>query len=151
MKIYGETFPVLVAVGPWRYDEESMQAMSLAYEPYFEQDLPYALLSVSPRDAAPTGAKERRVIADWANSPRVRERSGKLCAGSAVLVPSALARGAFTALLWFWTPPSPLRPVGTIDEGLDYCFERLAAKHIPLRASPESIRRDVKAFLHNVV
>ena len=78
MKVYGDTFPLLVAVGPQHFDEAAMKEMAAAYEPYFARNERYTVLNVSPRGASNPGAKERKLITDWVNSPRVRDCSKRL-------------------------------------------------------------------------
>lgn len=151
MRILDDTFPLLVAIGPKKYDQEAVDLMSRAYEPYFKRNERYALISVAPRDASMPGPKERKLITDWTNSARVRDCSARLCIGSATVVPNTLARGALTALLWFWTPPSPLQPVATVDEALDYCLGRLRAEGLPLRAGEQAVRKLVREQLRDIL
>src|SRR5690606_35921348 len=102
------------------------------YARLFRRGKRYAVLSCSPIDAKATNAHGRKLIVDWAQSKEVRENSAKLCVGSATVVPSALARGALTAILWVWSPAAPHHPCGTVEEGLDWCLQRLRAGHVAL-------------------
>jgi hypothetical protein len=151
LRIYDDTFPLLVGIGPKRFNEETVRQMGEAYEPYFKRGERYTVLNVTPRDAVLPDAKSRKLITDWVNSPRVRDCTGRLCIGSATVVPNTVQRGALTALLWFWTPPSPLRPVGSVNEGLDYCFELLRQEGLKLPREDAAVRLLVGERLRDVV
>ncbi len=56
--------------------------MTQGFERYFVRGERYATLHVSPKDADAVGAKERKLIVDYANNPRVKEFSKKLCVTS---------------------------------------------------------------------
>ena len=150
LRIYDDTFPLLVGVGPKRFDEESVREMADAYEPYFRGAERYAVLTATPRDAVLPDARARRLMTDWLNSPRVRDCTRRLCVGTATIVPSTVTRGALTALLWFWTPGSPLKPVATVDEGLDYCFERMRIERVKL-SDEAAVRKLVGERLRDIV
>jgi len=151
LPIFDDTFPLLVAVGPQRFDVESVREMAASYEPYFERNQRYVVLNVTPRGAAVPDANGRKLVIDWVNSPRVKDCSARLCLGTATVVEGALSRGALTAMLWFWTPPSPLKPVATINEGLDYCFDRLRSEHLQPSAGEAAVRKLVQGRLRGIV
>jgi hypothetical protein len=150
MRFVDDFFPLLVVAHAARFDEVEFREMAEGYERYFKRNERYALLTVLPGEFVRLGACERRLIADWLNTPRVLESAKRLCVGAANVVPSAVARGALTALLWFWTPPTPLRPAATVDEGVDFCFESLAGAKVPLERPMESIRLGVLDHLRNL-
>jgi hypothetical protein len=147
MRFVDDFFPLLVVVHGPRFDDGEFREMVDGYERYFERDERYAILTVSPGDSVTLGARERKLIADWANTPRVHEVSKRLCVGTATVVPSRLARGALTALLWFWTPASPFHPVTTVDEGLAFCFQSLERANVPLERPMDAVHLGVVAQL----
>jgi hypothetical protein len=120
-------FPLILHVGPQRYDDEQLQAMWDGWARYFERGQRYALVSLTRRDAESPPARVRKAMADWASSPAVREKSKALCVASATVVSSAMARGALTALMWLWKPAMPHSAVGTVAEALAFCLPRLEA------------------------
>ena len=65
-------------------------------------------------------ARARKRIADWADAPRVRELSKKLCVASATVVAGPISRGALTAIMWLWKPASPHKAVANPSEAIDY-------------------------------
>jgi hypothetical protein len=139
-------WPLLLSVGPRVWDERTVADMAAGYERYFERGERYALISGSPRESS-IGARERKLITDWTNLPRVRERSGALCVGSATIVRNALSRGALTAILWIWKPASPHLAAATSDEAIDYCLGQLSSAGVRLNGAPESIRRGAQRVL----
>ena len=147
MHFIDDTFPLLVVLHAARFDDGEMRDMVEGYEKYFKRAERYAVLIVSPGDSVHLGARERRLISDWVNSPRVRKHSGTLCVGSATVVPSAIARGALTAILWFWTPPCPVRATPTVEEGFDFCLERLASAGLALPRPIDQVRAEVLSML----
>jgi hypothetical protein len=147
MRFIDDTFPLLVVLHGARFDAAEMRDMVEGYERYFERGARYTVLIVSPGIFVRLGARERKLIGAWVNDPRVRELSGKLCVGSATVVPSAMARGALTAILWFWTPPWPNCAVSTVEEGLDFCIGKLADASLPLPRPTEEIRAAVLGML----
>jgi hypothetical protein len=141
-----DCFPLLVCIGPHQFDDAAMAEMRDGYERYFVRGERYALVSCSPRGSV-TGARERRLIADWANTPRVREKSRELCVGSATVVHNALARGALTAIMWVWKPSSPHHVASTAEEAIDWCLARVAEAGLVLPRSPSKVRAELVSLL----
>lgn len=131
--------------GPPQRDS-SRRLTSPGFERYFARGERYALITGSPRDSV-IAARERKLITDWTNSPGVRERSRELCVGSATIVPSALSRGALTAMLWVCKPTSPHLAAADGDEALDFTLAKLEEARLPLAASPSIVRREALKVL----
>ena len=151
MHFFEGAWPLLVSVGPMQTTDVELEQTWAGYERYFARGERYALMTVSPREAQSPGARERKRMADWANTPRVREFSKKLCVGSATVVPSAIMQGALTAILWLWKPAAPHLAVRTVADGLTFCLERLAAEKVPIPQGPEALRRAVNAEVAQIV
>lgn len=128
VELFEDHRPLLIVVSPADMSLRTIDSMASAYERVFQRGRRYALVSVSRRGGQPIGAKERRAIAEWASSARVREMSKQLCVGSATIAEGALQRAALTAIQWFWTPVAPHRPVATAAEAVDFCHERMKAE-----------------------
>ena len=151
MEFYEGSWPLLVSLGPKVYDRAAIELMQASFERYFLRGERYALVTVSPRGSTPPGAHERRAIAEWANSPRVRDYSKRLCVGSGTVVENALMRGALTAMMWIWTPVSPHKAVSTTDEAIDFALEKLKAANIPLPRGGEALRVEIHSWLRGRV
>ena len=147
MKFVEITFPLLVAISEKAYTPREFDEMVLGYERYFQRGERYALITWTPDGGELPGALARKRIADWANEPRVREMSARLCVGSSAVVPSAASRAAMTALLWFWKPASPLKLCATPTQAIDWCLDRLLAEGLSVRHPRaevhEMLRREV--------
>lgn len=139
-------WPLLITIGPDVWTERSVTEMAEGFERYFGRGERYALITASPRDAV-MAAKERKLVTDWTNTARVRDRSRELCVGSATITHSALARGALTAMMWIWKPAAPHLAVADTDEAMDYALAQLAAAGIALELSPNVMRREAKKFI----
>ena len=151
MNFMEETWPLLVVEMSKAMNEDALNELRSGFERYFARGERYSLLSVTPRGAATPSAKERKAIADWTNSPRVRQFSKELCVGSAAVVTNPLARGAITAMLWLWTPASPFKVVASIEEGLDYCFSQSAKAGLKLPRELAVIRKEILARLQGMI
>lgn len=144
MRVFADTFPLLVAVAPRRWDAEAVKRMSDAFDVYFQRGERYAVISIQPDDSITPGPTERRLVLDWLESPRVRRYAGELCVGAATIMHGALMRGAFTAVLWFWKPPFPMETVPTVARAVDYCVERLRAAGVKVPADSAELTERVE-------
>lgn len=151
MRLLGEAFPLLVQVGPMQFTEEAVREMAALYEPYFARGERYATVSLQPRNAKTPGAKERKLIVDWVTSARVAEATKRLCVASATVLPNPIARGVFTAMLWVWSPAVPVRPVATIEEGLDHCFDGITRAELKLPKPEAVLRQEILHALRGVI
>lgn len=149
MQFILDHWPLLIVISPpTGYDAATIRAMNDGYERIWEKGERYALVSHSPPSAeAATGARSRKLIAEWANSPRVRRMSKEMCVGSATIVRSALARGSLTALLWLWSPSSPHHVAASPEEAVDWCLGQLANAKVPLQAPAADVRRAALALM----
>lgn len=141
-------FPLLIVISPrGGYDEAAIREMDAWYEQLWARGARYALISASPRDAEATSARGRKLIAEWANRPRVRRMSREHCVGSATIVEGTVARGALTALMWLWTPASPHKAVATPEEALAWCLEHIRSAGLELPEPEEKLRKRAIATL----
>lgn len=149
--LVGDYFPILLLVSPTQYTEDTVRQMAEAFEEYFIRGTRYVVISVSPNRAQPPDAKHRKLVTDWITSPRVMSYSGRLCLGSANIVPNALARGMHTALLWAWSPPFPIKPVAGPREALDYALAALEKAGVPLPPGGAALRVKIQRRLQEIM
>ena len=121
--------------------------MADGFERYFARGERYAVLSTSPRNAKVPAHAERKMIGEWANHPRVRDFSKRLCIGSAAVVHNALSRAALSIITAIWKPPLPLEIVPTFERGLDYCLQRIREERLPVPRSLDLVRNEMLALL----
>ncbi len=134
------TFPIIMVVGEAEHGDEQLRQLRVGWERFFARGERYASINYYPKNTKLPDAKTRKSITDWASSPRIHEMSAKYCVGAAVVLQSAVTRGAFTALTWVWKPAFPQKAVATLDDAVAYCADQLAAADVPLRRSiPELI------------
>jgi hypothetical protein len=151
MRLLVDTFPLIVGIGPKRFDEEAVRAMAAAFEPHFNAGKRYAFVSVQPSDTTTPGPQERKLVLNWVTSPRVQRCASELCVSAAAVVDSAMLRGALTAITWFWKPPFPMKAVATPQLGLDYCLDQLVAAGISLPASRQALFARAQAQLKSAM
>ena len=77
------------------------------------------------------GPSWRRELTDWTSHPTVQLNSARYNVATAVIVPSALARGVLTAIGWLWKPASPVRGFAAPAEAIDWCCDLLLKAKIP--------------------
>ena len=123
--------------------------MADGFERYFARGERYAVLSTSPRSAPVPAHAERKAIAEWANHPRIRDFSKRLCVGSATVVHNALSRAALSIIMAIWKPPSPFEIVVSFDRGLDYCLTRIREEKLPISKSLDVVRYEMLALFRD--
>ncbi len=148
MKFVLDVFPLVVAVGGLEYSEQELKEMMAGYDALFARGDRYALITYTPDGGQLPGARERKRIAEWAESPRVRDFSKKLCVGSATVVQNALMRGALTAITWLWKPAAPHKAVSTPNEGIEWCLDQLEGAGIRMPHARDQVfaKLGTKAF-----
>jgi hypothetical protein len=133
-------WPLVVATCPTRVADESMESFIAVFTELHLRKERFALIfDTRPTQSLPS-AKWRKAMADWANEPRVRLNTERYNVGWAIVFSSALARGACTALLWLWRPPSPQFAAATMEEAVDWCCQQLTRSDVPLGPWLEELR-----------
>ncbi len=141
MRFIEEVYPILITVAPPEgVDATYIRDMAAFFERQWKLKRRYALISASASGNAGASAHGRKLIVDYANSPRVRAMSKEFCVGAATIVPNAFARGALTALLWLWTPPTPHYAAAAAEDAADYCIGQLEAARIALPGGAAALR-----------
>jgi len=149
--LIGDYFPLLVQIQPKVLTAESIAKMGEEFEVYFRRGERYVVVSLQAKNAHSPSATERKLVADWVNSPRVMEFGGRLCVASANVSRSAFERGMLTALLWIWRPPFPLKPFPTVEAALDYALEMATGASLQLPMDTPLLRRIVLERLRDFI
>lgn len=151
MRFIDDCFPLLITIAAPNFDAAEVKSMADGFERYFARGERYAVLTASPRNAPAPGQRERRMIAEWANHPRVRDYSKRLCVGSATVTPNPLARAALSVIMAFWKPPTPLEIAPTVEKGLDYCLRRIQEERLPMSKPNELVRYEMLRLLKDAI
>jgi hypothetical protein len=149
LRFIDDCFPLIATISASQFDEAEIRSMADGFERYFARGERYALISVSPRNAPAPGPQERRRIAEWANHPRVRDFSKRLCVGSATVITNPVARAALTVITALWKPASPLQACPSISSGLDYCLRRIQEERLVLPAPADLVRYQLQKVLED--
>lgn len=120
----------IVHINYGEYETDEWQEHALFVERLLNRREPFALIN-NLAGVRPPGATERRIISDCI-AKRREDFLRYLCA-SAGVQPSALARGAMTAIQWVSPPPFPFKVFATVEEAEAWALraigERMLAKH----------------------
>jgi hypothetical protein len=73
------TFPLIVSVRGTATASSEFDEMLAGFERYFLRGERYALILYTAEGGDLPGARNRKRIAEWANQPRVRALSARLC------------------------------------------------------------------------
>jgi hypothetical protein len=151
VRFIDDCFPLIVTISAPNFDQAEVKSMADGFERYFARGERYAVLSATPRNAPPPGQRERRMIADWANHPRVRDYSKRLCVGSAVVTPNPLARATLSVIMAFWKPPTPYEIAPNHEKALDYCLHRIQEERLALSKPLDLVRYEMLRVLHDAI
>jgi len=83
---------------------------------------------------SPANPKQRKRLAEWQTQPEMYDGTRTYLIGAAVLIRSALVRGATTAVLWMFPPPAPTKLFGEPADAIPWLREQTEAGGIALRA-----------------
>jgi hypothetical protein len=133
---------LVLAISDADFDDNEHRTMSAGFDGYFARGERYALLWMQAPNGRSPGLRERAQIAGWIAHPRVRDFTKRLCVGAAAVVPNSIVRGALSAIMMVAKPPTPFNVVSTPAEGIDRCFEYLAASGLSLPKPKDLIRRE---------
>ncbi len=115
---------VLMTLGESLSDDSVGQIAAFFHTVHVRKEL-FALLVDTTRIKEVPSATWRRDLTDWTGKQDVQENSKKYNLGTAVVLSSAFARGAFVAIGWLWKPASPVRGFATAAEAVDWCSDQL--------------------------
>lgn len=144
-------FPLIVTVASPKFDDAELRAVAEGFDRYFKRGERYALIWSAPRGAPPPSQQHRRGIADWANQPRVRDATKRLCVGTATVTQSQLMRASLSIIMAFWKPASPFKIVPSLESGLDYCLRRISDERLTMVTSPDRAKREMLELLKDEV
>jgi hypothetical protein len=151
LRFVDDCFPLIVTISAPNFDEREVKSMAEGFERYFAKGERYAVLAVTPRNAPAPGQRERRLIAEWANHPRVRDYSKRLCVGSATVTTNPLARAALSVIMAIWKPPAPFEIAPTPAKGLDWCLQRIQDERLALSKPVDLVRYEMLKLLADAI
>jgi hypothetical protein len=116
-------WPLVIARIPEVLDEPAIDSMLQGFDRVLERSARFAtLIDTSAMKGFPD-ARARSKIGEYMKARTMAEAAYNL--GNAVVILSAPARAALTAINWLRRPVTPQYLVGTAWEGIDWCCERL--------------------------
>jgi hypothetical protein len=123
-------------------EDEDLENMIRHFQVMMHGGRRYALLVYCEDNANVLTARQRKRVSNWYRECADQVR--RINVGTAVVIESALVRGAMTAFNWLIEPVAQQRNVANMREGIEYCIRCLetASIHVPpaviaLRDAPE--------------
>jgi hypothetical protein len=124
-------WPLVVTVCPESLAKDSAIAIADEFERILTKKERFALIvDTTPVKSVPD-AGWRKAITAWANDPDVRFKTERYNVGTALIMPSPLSRGIYTALQWIWKPASPQQATPTRADAVIWCCEKLVKAGVP--------------------
>jgi hypothetical protein len=139
IRIDTREWPIIIWESPERRLPDAAPAEALDYLVELMRATPpgvktFSLTDLSRVKEAPP-ASQRKYAANHMERTRALQR--RVCAGSAIVVTSAIVRGVITAVFWLKPPPVISKMVASREEGLRFGIDLLAAAAPPL---PQNLR-----------
>jgi hypothetical protein len=124
-------WPLVVLVCPESLLKDSAISIAREFERILARKERFVLIvDTTPVKSVPDAAW-RKSISDWANDPEIRRKTERLNVGTALIMPSPLSRGIYTALGWLWKPASPQHASPTMVDAVAYCCDMLVKAGVP--------------------
>jgi hypothetical protein len=124
-------WPLVVTVCPPSLARDSAAAIASEFERILARKEPFAVIvDTTPVKSVPDAAW-RKEIGTWANDPEIRKKTERYNVGSALIMPSPLSRGIYTALGWIWKPASPQHAAATMSDAVLWCCDMLVKAGVP--------------------
>ncbi len=118
-------WPLVVITMPPVMVEEDIAYMRECYERVFAAGNRHALIVDTTKIARVPQATMRRQLKEFEDSKRPIIRKKNI--GSAIIIQSAIVRGAYTALRWISPQPAPNKAFSTMEAAARWCVEGIEA------------------------
>jgi hypothetical protein len=138
-------WPLVVFECPPHLEDSTVGRLIEEFEAIHARKSHFALLIDTRRVQAMPSARWRRGITEWANDRRVWIDTHRYGVGTALFIASPLARGVYTALLWFWKPPNAHFVAPSMMAAVDWCCQRLTQAGVALSADLLTRRASIEA------
>lgn len=123
-------FPIVVMTVSGRVTSSDLEHMMVRYDALLAKGERYFNVVIQEAGADGFDAVQRKLIADWQRAQEARVK--KVNVGSAIVLTSAMMRGALTALQWLAPPPTPQRSFSTREEAMEWARASLREAGIEL-------------------
>lgn len=133
-------WPILSMVCPQRIDARWIEEVQADFRDVFVRERRFALVTDTAAIQSVPGARERKLLGEWANRPEQLALQKQFNVGSSTIITSPLIRGMLQALYWIWTPATPQHVSGGFDESWTWCLQALDARGVTLPAPAHELR-----------
>ena len=118
-------------------NDESLEAFIERYDEYLDRREPFAAISDSRGVLKAINANQRKRMVVWFE--KTWNVAKKYNVANAVLLKSAMVRGALTAVFWMKAPPGPTKAFGSVAEAAPWLRERLEAAGVTITPEMERV------------
>lgn len=124
-------WPLVLITMPSETTDRDVDFLQSAYEHVFAAPTQHALVVDTSGITKVPGAAMRRRMKDFEDSRRAIIARQNI--GSAIVLPSGVLRGAYTALRWISPQPSPNRAFSNLQDAVRWCIQEIErnALHAP--------------------
>lgn len=92
------------------------------------------VMLVDASQLANSSSVQRRMYAEWMREAEVPSRL--YCVGMAVVLKNPILRGALQAVLWIFTPPTPIEAFGDLESAATRCHEWMRGESLECADAP---------------
>lgn len=134
------TWPVLLMVCPRRIDAAWIEEVQADFRDVFARERRFALVTDTSAIESVPGARERKMLGEWAGRADQLALQKQFNVGSATIITSPLIRGMLQALHWIWTPATPQHVSADFDGAWTWCARTLEERGVLLGAPADELR-----------
>ncbi len=141
------TWPVVIMRCPVSLSKDSPREIVHGLERILSRRDRFVLLIDTTLVKAIPDAAWRKALSDWANDPDTQRKTGRYSLGTALIMPSPMVRGIFTAISWVVKHPSPQYAARNMADAVSWCCEQVARAGVPRSRALIELERSQRATL----
>jgi hypothetical protein len=123
-------FPLVVMrFNPNGMSDQDVDRLIAGFSDLYRRGERYGIVGFAGGIRGAPNIRQRKKLADWENDTRHLVRAW--CAATALVIDSAIARGAVTAMRWLSPAPSPEIVTASELEAMEFVMPRLRAERLP--------------------
>jgi hypothetical protein len=149
IEVREDTWPLLILYYPSVVNDRTTDSIVETFERAYARATSFVAIHDGTNVSKFPGARERARITDWMGDPERLQKERLYLLGTALVLPSGTMRALVSAIYLVRRPATPQRWMGTFEEAVDWCRERLAEAGVastpaidslPGRFTPSAVR-----------
>jgi hypothetical protein len=139
-----ECFPlVIMRFNKGGMTDADVDQLIAGFTELYQRRTRYGIVGFAGGLRAAPNIRQRKKLAEWENSTRHLVRAW--CVATALVIDSAIARGAVTAMRWISPAPSPEIVTSTELEAMEWVVPRMRAERLPGMAKAEALYERIRS------